>query len=150
MTGNKFTYLLLIPYLFIISLIGLAVILAPMIYKGFSTPQELRIQEFPFRFEVPEIKKPIIPSALNPPFRIVKRDFPKVDLQTIAPPPSATPSITLIMVSEDMRLAIINGLVLREGDSLGNGRILRIRDDAVVFSEGGRLREIPVPPPPQK
>jgi hypothetical protein len=54
------------------------------------------------------------------------------------------PKVTLVMVSERLRIAIINDILLREGDTFDNGVILRIRDDGVVISEKGRLTEIPV------
>ncbi len=152
MTKNRFLLLYLSPYILIVLSLFVGTLAGPLIYRGLTSPEELRIAEFPYRLDLPEIRRPFIPPYLKSPFRVPKRAFPSVPLQEIAPPPSSPsgevtvePKITLVFVSEGFRIAIINSLLLKEGDSLGRAIILRIREDAVVLSEGGRIREIPVP-----
>ncbi len=145
MTKKRFLLLFSIPYIFTILCSVLAVYISPLIFKDIAPQRELVLSEFPFRFDVPEIKKIFIPEVLKSPIKIAKKEFPKISLEKLAPPPSITPKITLIVISEDLRLAIVNGLVLKEGDTFGNGRVIEIRHDAVVISEGGRTQEIAVP-----
>lgn len=145
MTKKRFLLLFSIPYIFTILCSVLAVYISPLIFKDIAPQRELLLSEFPFRFDVPELKKIFIPEDLRSPIKIAKKEFPKISLEKLAPPPSITPKITLIVISEDIRLAIINGLVLKEGDTFGNGRVIKIRHDAVVISEDGKIQEIAVP-----
>lgn len=145
MTKKRFLLLFAIPYIFTILCSVLAVYISPLIFKDIAPQRELLLSEFPFRFDVPELKKIFIPEDLRSPIKIAKKEFPKISLEKLAPPPSITPKITLIVISEDIRLAIINGLVLKEGDTFGNGRVIKIRHDAVVISEDGKIQEIAVP-----
>jgi hypothetical protein len=153
MSRNKFILIFVLPYVFIILCLFLAKPLGSLLYKSLATPQELRIVEYPFRFEVPDIKKPVITSELRPPFKIPGKEplsigHHKPQQLLLSPPipspPATIPKVTLVMVSERLRIAIINDILLREGDTFDNGVILRIRDDAVVISEKGRLTEISV------
>lgn len=141
----RFALFFLSPYIFIVLSIIVSNSLSDSIFKGIASQRELAVAEFPYRFEVPESKKIFIPEKLKSPIRIVRKEFPKVSLESLAPPPQAIPKITLLVVSEDLRLAIINGIVLKEGDTFGNGRIVKIKQNGVVISETGKLREIPVP-----
>ncbi|MFN3739819.1 MAG: hypothetical protein ACK4TF_03985 [Thermodesulfovibrionales bacterium] len=145
MTKRKFILLFLIPYIFMILSLLFTAYLSPLISRDIASQRELVPSEFPFRFDVPEIKKIFIPEVLRSPIKIAKKEFPKISLKELAPPPGITPEITLIVIGDDLRLAIINGLVLKEGDTFGNGRVIKIRQDAVVISEGGRTQEIGVP-----
>ncbi len=147
MSRNRFILIFVLPYFFIILCLFLAKPLGYLLYKSLATPQELRIVEYPFRFEVPDIKKPVITSELRAPFKISDKEIPSIrheEPQLLPSPPKTVPRVTLVMVSEHLRIAIINDILVREGDTFGNGVILRIRDDAVVISEKGRLTEIPV------
>jgi len=147
MSRNKFILIFVLPYVFIILCLFLAKPLGSLLYKSLATPQELRIVEYPFRFEVPDIKKPVITSELRPPFKAQGKEPLSIGHhkpQLLPSPPATIPKVTLVMVSERLRIAIINDILLREGDTFDNGVILRIRDDGVVISEKGRLTEIPV------
>ncbi len=146
MKKERFFLLFMLPYIFNVLMIMVAKPMGSIFYRLSSAPEELRIAEHPFRFEVPEIKKPLIPENLNAPFRIAVRHAPQGIHQKILSLPEKKPEITLVVVSEHFRLAIIDGLVLKEGDTIQSGRIIRIRDDAVVISDRGRIEEIPVPP----
>lgn len=146
MSKRSFTLLFLSPYIFIALSMIVASFLSPSIFKDIATERALRIAEYPYIFEVPEFKKTHIPDHLRAPIRIVKKEFPQVGLEALAPPPQTAPKITLLMISKDLKLAIINGIVLKEGDSFGKGRVLTINQDRVVISEMGKLKEIPVPP----
>lgn len=144
MTERKFILLFISPYIFMILSLILAPYIMPLIFKDIAPQRELVLSEFPFRFDVPEIKKIFIPGGLRSPIKISKKEFPKISLERLVPPPGITAKITLVVISEDLRLAIINGLVLKEGDTFGNGRVIKIRHDAVVISEGSRIQEISV------
>jgi len=147
MSRNRFILIFVLPYVFIILCLFLAKPLGSLLYKSLATPQELRIAEYPFRFEVPDIKKPVITSELRPPFKIPGKKLLSIrneEPQLLPPPPATAPKVTLVMVSDHLRIAIINDILLREGDTFDNGIILRIRDDAVVISKKGKLTEIPV------
>ncbi|MCX7794026.1 MAG: general secretion pathway protein GspB [Thermodesulfovibrionales bacterium] len=146
MSNKKFASYYFSPYIFILFCLIVTDALSPAIFRGIASQREVDIAEFPFRFDLPEIKKTSVPEALRSPIMIARKEFPQISLEKLAPHPGGATEITLLMVSEDRRIAIINGIVLKEGDAFGNGRILRIGRDGVIISEMGKLREITVPP----
>jgi hypothetical protein len=66
------------------------------------------------------------------------------------PPPPPLPEPTLVLQSvltgADMRLATINGQVLREGDRIAGYKVGRIASDGVQLSRAGKLRRLPMRP----
>lgn len=144
MSKIRFILLFLSPYIFIALSIIVADSLSSSIFKGIASERELQVAEFPFKFEVPELKRAPIPDNLRAPIKMVRKEFPGISLERLAPPPQTIPKISLLMVSEDLKLAIINGIVLKEGDTFGNGRVVMIKRDGVIISEMGKLKEIPV------
>lgn len=74
-----------------------------------------------------------------------EKDFPPVPLSAVAPPPSKEAGgsmepavqfkISMIVVGDGRRMAIVNGGVVREGDAAGGMRIARIEKDRILFVE---------------
>lgn len=50
--------------------------------------------------------------------------------------------VRAILMSEGRRMAMIDGRVVREGDLIGNERVLEIRPHAVVLGRGNRTRTV--------
>ncbi len=51
-----------------------------------------------------------------------------------------------ILLSDDRRIAIINGKRVREGDRIGSARVTRIRDSQVVLKTRGRTLNLQLRP----
>lgn len=61
-----------------------------------------------------------------------------------APPGFAPLEVRAILVSEERRIAMIDGHMVAEGDLIGEERVLEIRPHAVVLSKGKRTRTIEI------
>lgn len=57
-----------------------------------------------------------------------------------APQPEVSFSLDSIMIGGDKRLAVINGQMVREGQTLEQARVLRVAADRVVLSVDGQQR----------
>ena len=59
--------------------------------------------------------------------------FPTVALDTLAP--QAEGGLSLVVISGKSRMAIIKGIVVKEGDSIGGVKIVRIETDRVLLKD---------------
>ncbi|WP_148861639.1 general secretion pathway protein GspB [Marinobacter fonticola] len=57
-----------------------------------------------------------------------------------APAPQATFSLESIMIGGGKRLAVINGQMVREGQTLESARVVRVTPERVVLSVNGQQR----------
>lgn len=57
-----------------------------------------------------------------------------------APKPQANFSLDSIMIGSGKRLAVINGQMVREGQSLEQARVVKVAPDRVVLSVNGQQR----------
>ncbi|MBI3592114.1 MAG: hypothetical protein HY099_01265 [Nitrospirae bacterium] len=85
-------------------------------------------------------REPLTVSMLDSPIeilRIQRRDFPKVPLSQVAPPAAAQEKdvVTFILIDGGKRMAIINGIVVKEGDIIKSGRVARIEKDRVLIKD---------------
>ncbi|MDX9713986.1 MAG: hypothetical protein RBT37_01010 [Dissulfurispiraceae bacterium] len=101
-----------------------------------ALPEELNIKER----EIFYTKNMVSPMLIN---KTVKKGFPNTPLETIAPaaaPQEPTLNISMILINNLRKMAIINGIVLSEGDMIGNDRVLKIEKDRVSIrsSKGER------------
>jgi hypothetical protein len=71
-----------------------------------------------------------------------KKGYPSVKLLDIAPPERQR--VSLVVIRGEKRIAIIDNLVVREGDSMNEGRITRIEKNGVLVKnkEGERWLKI--------
>jgi hypothetical protein len=68
-----------------------------------------------------------------------------VDRRDAAPLEQPLPAVNSILVSPERRLAVLNGVIVREGDSVGSRVLIRIDPDAVVLKEpSGREVRVPI------
>jgi MSHA biogenesis protein MshK len=59
--------------------------------------------------------------------------------------PVAVQRLTAVLFSEDRRVAVIDGHVLREGDRVGNAIIKQITNDSVTLNRTGRTEVMRLP-----
>lgn len=71
-----------------------------------------------------------------------KSVYPPVKLSDIAPPEQR--QVSLVVIKGDKRIAIIDNLVVREGDTVNEGRVARIERNGVLVKnkEGERWLKI--------
>ncbi len=77
-----------------------------------------------------------------------RKDYPAESLSALAPQgggdPKGAPALSLILLKEGKRMAIINGEVVKEGDRTASGKVLRITRSGVLVknTEGERWIKI--------
>jgi hypothetical protein len=71
-----------------------------------------------------------------------RKSYPSVKLSDIAPPDRQR--VSLVLIRGERKIAIIDSLVVREGDSINDGRIARIEKGGVLVKnkEGERWLKI--------
>jgi hypothetical protein len=109
------------------------------------SPQEKGMLEF--RSEsMPQIaqRKPSAPGMIASPIPLVlasEKDFPRELLGDLAPAKGGTAaekrplSVSLIVVGQGRKLAIIGGIVTKEGDVIDRQRVVKIERDKVLLKD---------------
>lgn len=136
-----------LPFLLII--ISLAIVRL-INFKPALTPEEMRILRFvPEKMDIEDRRPFEVDRDLGSPIEIVKKKgFPPAPLSTVAPQVPAEAEkplelkISMIVVSEGHRMAIVNGLVVKEGDGIGIARIARIEKNRILIAERQKTRWI--------
>jgi hypothetical protein len=100
-----------------------------------------------FRYEKLKIKErqSAVVTGLKSPMESGTSDrksYPSVKLSDIAPPDRQR--VSLVLIRGERKIAIIDSLVVREGDSINDGRIARIEKGGVLVKnkEGERWLKI--------
>ena len=106
----------------------------------------------PGRYQIPQVRQIEDPSAL---MKARSEPVAKPDIRVAAflphvPPKPPAPEPTLVLQSvltgAGVRLATINGKVVREGDRIAGYRVGRIANDGVQLSRDGTTRRLPMRP----
>ncbi|MFN3479874.1 MAG: hypothetical protein ACK415_05765 [Thermodesulfovibrionales bacterium] len=119
-------------------------------FKPALTSEEMKILGFVSdRMDIEERRPFEVDRDLGSPIEIArKKEFPSTALSTVAPQVSAEAEkplelkISMIVVSEGRRMAIVNGLVVKEGDGVGIARIAKIEKNRILMAERQRTRWI--------
>jgi hypothetical protein len=146
--GKKLKIQIVLPFLLI--LISLST-MRLINFKPAITPSERQILEFiPEMLEIDERQPLIISEDLKSPIEIVKtpaKGFPSIPLSALVPEMEAEEesyrlNASMIVISK-RKMAIMNGLVVKEGDSIGGMKILKIEKDRILlkdFSQKDKVR----------
>jgi len=113
-------------------------------YEPALTPMEKEVLIFSYQIPSVIYREPLVVSALYSPIRIhavPKPDYPPVPLLEIAPPfvPERPPErpldlkVTFILIDGAKKIAIINDIVVKEGDVIGGSRIAKIQKNKVLI-----------------
>ncbi|HCC68605.1 MAG TPA: hypothetical protein DEP99_01825 [Nitrospiraceae bacterium] len=150
MERSKIIIIILIATPFLLIIISLLT-MKLIDFKPPLTSEERRVAVFVSeKVELPERRQITAVKDLRSPIEIVKvapplQDFPLVPLLTIAPPNGERPlelnaerplelKVSMIVVGERRRMAIVNGLVVNEGDSIGRMRITKIERNRILLT----------------
>ena len=106
----------------------------------------------PGRYQIPRVAQIEDPSALME-TRYQPTEKPEIRLQAFlphVPPRPAAPEPTLVlhsvMTGKDVRLATINGQIVKEGDRLEGYLVRRIAANGVELAKGSKTRRLPMRP----
>lgn len=130
-------FLLIIVSLFTVKIIS---------FNPTLTPGEMRMLKFvPEKIDIRERQPFTVSRDLRSPFEMAKAPpsgYPSVPLFAVAPqtPAEAKPhlealKVSMIVLSEGRRMAIVNGLVIREGDSVAGMRVTKIEKNRILLKE---------------
>jgi len=141
MTDKQFSILI------VCSALTIVLVLLGVSYTRFDlhlTPAERGILLFRHeRIPIKERQFTMVSALKNPMDGVggIKR-YPSVKLSDIAPPERQR--VSLVLIRGEKRIAIIDNLVVREGDSMSDGRIARIEKNGVLVKnrEGERWLKI--------
>lgn len=122
-------------------LIAAGLLAAKMVnFKLVLKPSEARVAGFSYEAPVLPETKSIEVSSLNSLIEIMKpqkKDFPPEPLSKIVPqgPEQAASRVSMIVLSEGRRMAVVNGIVLREGDLINKMTLSKIEKHRVLLSD---------------
>ncbi len=116
------------------------------------SPQERQLAQYQYRKVEINERKPQVYAGLKNPLAsgngtaVSGKGYPPESLAVLAPPgreekgagQEEPPGVSLVVIKDRRKMAIINGEVVKEGDRTKNGRILRItRSGVLMKSEEG-------------
>lgn len=97
--------------------------------SGFSYQNAQIIQRQPFT--VPVLDSPIRVEAVSP-----KVGYPQVPLEKAAPlEPEVEIKVSFILIDGGRKMAIINGMVVKEGDMVSQNRVAKIEKNRVLIKD---------------
>jgi hypothetical protein len=129
----KLKILIVLPFVLIIAS---AIIASKIDVKYEMTQEELQILGFEMKSVSLPKRKTVTERALKIPTLIEKI----MGQRDVAPPPSAAKQkaqevqlkVTMIIISEKGSMAIVNGTVVKEGDSVAGSKILQIESGRIL------------------
>jgi hypothetical protein len=140
----------------LIILILLSLVTALLLYEGMKKvsfkpsllPQEQELVSLSVeRVDVQRRESDVVPRRQAPfggPSEH-KKEFPAVPLpQVLGQSSSPKKSVSLIMIKDGQRIAIVDSKVVREGDVTGKSRVLKIETGRILLREDGTDRWFPL------
>ena len=94
-----------------------------------STPADIRIKQQQRIYITKELGSPIDFKSPAP----AGGSFPPVSLEELVPQTGGKDMINLIVVSDKIRMAVIKGVVVKEGERINGMTIARIEHDRVLL-----------------
>lgn len=119
--------------------------------KPSLSSQEKRFARFSYEKVKIVERKPATLVNMKSPLEVVEgqtKNFPSEALAEIAPvvrdeknrdmgkEKSTTQKLSLVIIKDNTRLAIMNGNVVREGDMTKNGKVKKITKDGILLKDG--------------
>lgn len=133
MPDKKFISILAAPFM---AAIFSAIIVSSVVkFKAELPPKEAEIMKFSYTRVRITGRQPIAVSSLQSPIEIPspgQAGFPKTPLSQLAPQPQE--KLSLIFINKGKKMAIINGIVVKEGDVTAIGRVEKIERGRVLIN----------------
>jgi len=138
----------------IIRLIVVTVVVIIMVIFGISMlnikpsllPHEMQLVQFNYEKVGIIERTPTVVTGASSPFsgaEDAQKDSPPVDLAKLAPPGAEKgegKGVSMVLIKDRMKIAIVDGVVVREGDKFKNGLIKKIDKNGILLrdNEGER------------
>jgi hypothetical protein len=138
----------------IIRLMVVTVVVIIMVIFGVSMlkikpsllPHERQLVQFNYEKVGIIERTPIVVTGVSSPFsgtEDTRKDFPPEDLSKLAPPGEEKGEgqrVSMVLIKDHTKIAIVDGMVVREGDKFKNGLIKKIDKNGILLkdSEGER------------
>lgn len=141
--NNKLVALCALPFVLVI-VVSAAGTLFPFTPR--LSPQEDQIMHFqPEDIALPSVTNPLLPESVESPIRITRATLPAAEQERAQT--FQAPRVSMIVISTRNRFAIIDGILLREGDSNGAMLVTKIEDNRVQVKNytnepGAPVREV--------
>lgn len=126
--------------LIVSSIIIITVILIGLSFVKFKvslSPGEMGILHFSYEKVKIAERQPLMATALRSPIDVTspsKEGYPDVLLSEIAPAAKAEEqNVSFILIKGGKKIAIINNVVVREGDSINLGKVAKIEKGGVLI-----------------
>ncbi len=139
--NNKIKLQIILPFLLIIAVLIISRFVS--FQPSFSANEMKLINFTPEKINLSERQGYAISENFKSPIEAMKipdKSFPTVPLSQIAPQKGDTTvepfeiKVSMIVINEK-RLAIVNGIVIREGDSIGSLKVLKIEKDRILLKD---------------
>ena len=131
---NKLKILIAFPFVFIIILLTAA---AYIPFKTGVTKSDDRILTFsPSVSSLREMREIPVPAEMKIPFHFsaaARNDMPEQDSAEVADTGYNDDMLSMIVVSGKRKIAIIRGVIVREGDNFGDMKISKIEPERVLL-----------------
>ncbi|OPY79689.1 MAG: hypothetical protein A4E64_00333 [Syntrophorhabdus sp. PtaU1.Bin058] len=138
----------------IIRLIVITVVVIIVVIFGMSMvnmkpsllPHERQLVQFNYEKVGIIERTPVVVTGVSSPFsgtEDTQKDFPPADLSKLAPPgeeKGESQRVSMVLIKDRTKIAIVDGMVVREGDKLKNGQIKKIDKNGILLrdNEGER------------
>ncbi len=132
--NRKQTTIILLPFT--------AIILSMIAFSYFEfkpalSSAERDISRFSYKKIAAIQKQPITVTELKSPIDlpvIAQKDFPNIPLSEIFPPETKKEKkVLLILINDKRKMAIINDIVVKEGDAIDHGRVKTIEKNRILI-----------------
>jgi len=142
----------------IIRLIAVTVVAVIVVIFGMSLlkmnpsllPHERQLVQFNYEKVGIVERDPAIVSGISSPFsgaQDAQRDFPNVGLAELAPPGGEKGEgqrISMVLIKDRTKIAIVDGMVVKEGDTFKSGMIKKIDKNGILLKDNEGERWIPI------
>ncbi len=143
MIGNKEKLQMVLPFIFILLALIIVKVLLINPFEPPLLPVEKRLLDFvPDKIDIRGEITPAITHDIESPFGIAKKDFPAVPLSALIPQGTQMQTeaekthelkVTMIITGQKKgNMAIVNGLVLKEGDIVSSMKLTKIEKNRVL------------------
>ncbi len=136
--NNKQIILLTLPFV----AVSLAVFaLSYVKFKPALLPMEQKLSGLAYEKVKIIRRQPLVVTAADSPIALEKqaslrRDYPQAPLSTVAPPAAAEEmKVSFILINGGRRMAIINGVVVNEGDTVNQKKVAKIEKNRVLIKD---------------
>ncbi|MBI4690726.1 MAG: hypothetical protein HY754_10755 [Nitrospirae bacterium] len=134
--NRKQTIFMLLPF---IAIIFSTLVFFYIEFKPSLSSMEQELSRFSYKKIAVIRKQPVTVTHSESPMELsarVQKDFPLIPLSEIFPQETKKEKkVLLILISDNRKMAIINDIVVREGDKIDHGMVKKIEKNRVLIKE---------------